>query len=47
MEIEKAAVENRDQMEIAQLASKLLELCGSREGLRVDEVEGKERTLAA
>jgi diguanylate cyclase (GGDEF)-like protein/PAS domain S-box-containing protein len=47
MEIEKAAMENRDQMEIAQLASKLLELCGSREGLHVNAAEGMQRTMAA
>ena len=47
MEIEKAAVENRDQMEIAQLASKLLELCGSREGLQIETVKDKRKSLAA
>jgi diguanylate cyclase (GGDEF)-like protein/PAS domain S-box-containing protein len=31
LEIEKAAVDNRDQVEIVQLTSKLLQLCGSRE----------------
>ena len=47
LEIEKAAVENRDQMEIAQLAAKLLELCGAGKDLQIESVKDKRKSLAA
>jgi len=45
-EIEKAAGENRDQMEIVQLTSKLLELCDSRNHLHIEAID-KQKNLAA
>jgi hypothetical protein len=36
LEIEKAAVENRDQMQIVQLTSKLLQLCDSKNSLSIN-----------
>jgi len=45
-EIEKAAGENRDQMEIVQLTSKLLQLCDSRNHLHIEAID-KQKNLAA
>ena len=47
LEIEKAALKSRDQMEIVPLTSKLLKLCGSRKGLQIGAAEDKKRTMAA
>ena len=47
MEIEKAALQNREQMEIVPLTSKLLKLCGSRKGHDVEGGNGNKKTLAA
>ena len=47
LEIEKAAADNRDQMQIVQLTSKLLQLCGSGYGLPLEAAEAKQNDLAA
>jgi hypothetical protein len=47
LEIEKAALQNREQMEIVPLTSKLLKLCGSRKGHHSEGGNGSKSTLAA
>jgi diguanylate cyclase (GGDEF)-like protein/PAS domain S-box-containing protein len=47
LKIEKAAVNKRDQMAIGRLASKLLQLVGSRKGLYIAAEKDKQKTLAA
>ncbi len=47
LEIEKAAVDNRGQMEIVQLTSKLMRLCGSKTSFSINAVEDKPKGLAA
>ncbi len=47
LEIEKAALQNREQTEIVPLTSKLLKLCGSRKGHDVEGGNGNKKTLAA
>ena len=47
LEIEKAALQNREQTEIVPLTSKLLKLCGSRKGHDVEEGNGNRKTMAA
>ena len=46
-EIEKAAGENRDQMEIVQLTTKLMQLCDSKNSLSIKAVDDKPKGLAA
>ena len=45
-EIEKAAVENRDQVEIVKLTSKLLQLCDSKNSLSIEAVDDQPKGLA-
>ena len=45
--MELAVVENRGQMEIMQLASKLLGVCGPIKGINVREEEEREEEIAA
>ena len=46
LQIEKAAVENRDQVEIVKLTSKLLQLCDSKNSLSIEAVDDKHKGLA-
>jgi diguanylate cyclase (GGDEF)-like protein/PAS domain S-box-containing protein len=45
--IEKAAMENRDQMEIVRLASNLLNMCGTGKDLAIEAAEAEQNGLAA
>ncbi len=46
-DIQIAAVENPGQMEIMQLASKLLGVCGPIKGINAEAVEEREDSIAA